>query len=103
VVLAALLVGLVAVVAAAVFCVVRGLALWRQIKRTGRSFGAEMTAFEERTARTETLLAQADHRSDELDAALERLRTSRARLQVLRDALESAKARVRWFRAFLPI
>jgi hypothetical protein len=34
--------------------------------------------------------------------ALERLRMSQARLQVLRTALERSQDRVRWLRAFLP-
>lgn len=102
-ILVALLIGLVVAVAAIVFCVVRGVQLWRQIKRTSRAMGSEMTALEEKTARTETLLAQAEHRSADLETALERLRVSRERLNVLRGAIESAKARTRWLRAFLPI
>jgi exonuclease VII small subunit len=103
VVLAAFLVGLALVVVATSICVVRGVRLWRQLKRTSRAIGAELSTFEARTARTETLLAQVDRKSAELEAALERLRMSRARLQVLRDALESAQGRLRWLRALLPI
>jgi exonuclease VII small subunit len=102
-VLLAFLAGLVLVIAATAVCVVRGVRLWRQLKRTGRAIRAELSTFEARTARTETLLAQAERRGSELEAALERLRVSRARFQVLRDALESAQARVRWLRAFLPV
>ena len=102
-VLLAFLAGLAVVVVATASCVVRGVQFWRQLKRTGKAMGAELSAFEARTARTEALLAQAESRSEELESALERLRLSRARLQVLRDALESAQARMRWLRAFLPI
>jgi hypothetical protein len=102
-VLLAFLAGLTLVIVATAVCVVRGVRLWRQVKRTGRTLGAELSTFEARTARTETLLAQAERRSGELEAALERLRVSRARLQVLRDGFESAQARTRWLRAFLPI
>ena len=102
-VLLTFLAGLLVVLVAAAFCVVRGLGMWRQLKRTSKAMGAELDALETRTARTETLLAQAERRSGELEAALERLRLSRARVQVLRDALESAQARTRWLRAFLPI
>jgi len=102
-VLLAFLIGLVVVVVAIAFCAVRGVRVWRQLKRTGKTMGAELDALEARTARTETLLAQAERRSGELEAALERLRVSRARLQVLRGAVESAQARTRWLRAFLPI
>lgn len=102
-VLLAFLVGLVIVVVATAFCAVRGVQFWRQLKRTGKTMGEGLDTLEARTARTETLLAQAESRSGELEAALERLRVSRARLQVLRGALESAQARTRWLRAFLPI
>ncbi len=102
-VLLTFLAGLLVVVVAAAFCVIRGLGMWRQLKRTSRAMSAELDALEARTARTETLLAQAERRSAELDAALERLRVSRARMQVLRGAIESAQARTRWLRVFLPI
>ena len=103
VILASFLVGLVLVIAATVFCVVRGLRFWRQAKETGRALSTEVAQFEVRSARTERLLAEADRSSKELEAALERLRVSRARLQVLLAALERAKARTRWLRAFLPV
>ena len=102
-VLFAFLAALALVIVATVLCVVRGVGMWRQLKRTGKAMGAELDALEARTARTETLLAQAERRSAELEAALDRLRVSRARLQILRGALESAQARTRWLRAFLPI
>ena len=102
-ILTTFLIGLVLVVAAGVLCAVRGVKMWRQLKRTSRTMGAELDSLEARTARTETLLAQAETRSAELEAALERLRVSRARLQVLRGAVESAQARTRWLRAFLPV
>ncbi|CAN5283957.1 hypothetical protein BH20ACT13_BH20ACT13_22030 [soil metagenome] len=97
------LIGLLLVVVAGAFCAVQGVRAWRQLKRTSKTMGAELDALEARTARTESLLAQAESRSGELEAALERLRASRARLQVLQGALESAQARTRWLRAFLPI
>ena len=102
-VLLTFLAAVVVVVVTGAFCVVRGLGMWRQLKRTSKAMGAELDALEARTARTETLLARAERRSGELEAALERLRVSRARVQVLRGALESAQARTRWLRAFLPI
>jgi exonuclease VII small subunit len=103
VVLLSFLAGLAFVIVATAVCVVRGVRLWRQLKRASRAIGAELNTFEARTARTETLLAQVERKSGELEAALERLRISRARLQVLRDALESAQGRLRWLRALLPI
>ena len=101
-ILLSFLVGLAAVLAATVFCAVRGLRFWRQAKSTGGAFSTEMTKFEERSARTERLLAEADRANEDLRAAQERLRVSRARLQVQLDALERAKKRTRWLRAFLP-
>jgi uncharacterized protein YhaN len=103
VILASFLVGLAFVIAATIFCVVRGVRLWRQAKTTGSALGAEAARFEERSARTERLLAEAESSSKELEAALQRLRKSRAELQVLLDAVERAKARTRWLRAFLPV
>jgi hypothetical protein len=102
-VLLAFLVGLAAVVAATVFCVVRGVQFWRQAKRTGGVFSSEVAKFEERSARAERLLEEADRANADLQAARERLSLDRARLQVLLDAIERAKKRTRWLRAFLPV
>jgi septal ring factor EnvC (AmiA/AmiB activator) len=101
-ILLAFLLGLVAGVAALVFCIVRGVQLWRQAKRTGAALSTEMARFEERSERTERLLAEAESANERLQSALERLRVSRARLQVQLDAIERAKKRTRWLRAFLP-
>ena len=101
-ILLAFLIGLAAVVAATVFSAVRGFALWRQSKRTGALLSTEMARFDERSARTARLLSEYEHASERLQAALERLRVSRARLQVQLDAIERAKKRTRWLRAFLP-
>jgi hypothetical protein len=102
VVLLSFLCGLALVVVATAFVAVRAIGLWRQIKRTGGAFTAELSLFDERSARTERLLAEADRSSRELEIAFARLRLSRARLQVLLDALERAQERVRWLRVFLP-
>jgi hypothetical protein len=102
-VLVAFLVGLAAVVIATAFAAVRGVQMWRRTKRVRRTFSAELALFEERSRRTERLLAEADRASDALEDALERLRVSRAQLQVLLAALERAQQRTRWLRAFLPI
>jgi hypothetical protein len=102
-ILLAFLLGLAAVVAATVFCVLRGVAFWRQAKRTGGLFSSEMAKFEVRSARTERLLREYEAATERLRIAQERLRLSRARLQVQLDALERAKKRTRWLRAFLPV
>jgi hypothetical protein len=101
-ILIAFLVGLVLVVAATVHAVLRGLVLWRQVKSTGRAFSTELARFEERSARTERLLAEADTSSQALVAAQERLRISRARLNILLRAFEDDKRRTRWLRVFVP-
>ena len=102
-ILASLLVGLAASIAALVLVVVRAVGLWRQAKGTGSALADELARVDERSARTERLLAEADRSSQELQAALERLRVSRARLDVLRSALERSLERTRWLRAFLPV
>jgi hypothetical protein len=102
VVLTAFLVGLTLSLVGLFVVVVRGFALWKQGKRSGGLITGELELFEERSARTEQLLAEAERASRDLQAALERLRVSRARLQVLLGSLETAQRRTRWLRVFLP-
>jgi len=102
VVLTAFLIGLVLGLAGLFIVIVRGITLWRHGKRTGGTITKELDLFEERAARTEQLLAEAERASGELQAAAERLRVSRARLQVLLASLDTAKRRTRWLRVFLP-
>ena len=101
-ILTAFLIGLVLSLVGVVFVAVRALALWRDAKRTGGAFTSELALFEERSALTEQLLADADRANQDLQAAIERLRISRARLDVLLGSLETAQRRTRWLRAFLP-
>ena len=101
-ILSAFLIGLVLTLVGLFVVAVRGVALWKQGKRAGGAITSELEHFDERSARTEQLLAEAERASQELQAALERLRISRARLQVLLDSLETAKRRTRWLRVFLP-
>ncbi len=101
-ILIAFLIGLTLGLAGIVVASIRGVALWRQGKRTGGEITKELALFEERSARTEQLLTEADRANQDLQAALERLRISRARLQVLLDAVEGAQRRTRWLRVFLP-
>jgi hypothetical protein len=102
VILTAFLVGLVLTLVGLFVAVVRAVGLWRQGKRTGGMFGDELALFEERSARTEQLLAEADRASEDLRVATERLRASRAQLDVLRGALSDAQRQTRWLRVFLP-
>jgi cytochrome c-type biogenesis protein CcmH/NrfG len=103
VILAAFLVGLALALLGVLVVVMRGLALWRQGKRTGGAFSSELALFEDRAARTEQLLAEAERSNQDLQAATERLRASRAQLDVLLESLETARRRTRWLRAFLPV
>jgi hypothetical protein len=102
VILTAFLVGLVLSLVGLFVAVVRAVGLWRQGKRTGGLFGDELALFEERSARTEQLLAEADRASEDLRVATGRLRASRAQLDVLRGALSDAQRQTRWLRVFLP-
>jgi len=101
-VLAAFLVGAALSLAGLVVAVVRGLGLWRQARHTAGTFTSELESFDEKTARTERHLAEWERASVRLDAAVERLRMSRARLRVLQDAVEQAQARIGWLRVFVP-
>jgi hypothetical protein len=101
-VLSAFLVGLVLGLVGIFVVTVRGVALWKQGKRTGKAITGELALFEERSARTEQLLADAERAQVDLQAATERLRVSRAQLQVLLGSLEEAQRRTRWLRVFLP-
>jgi hypothetical protein len=102
VILTAFLISLVLVLAGVVVVVIQGIGLWRHGKRTGGAISKELALFEERSARSERLLAEAERASQDLQAAVERLRLSRARLQVLLGSLEEAQRRTRWLRVFLP-
>ena len=93
---------LVAFFGALGYVVVRAVSLWRQSKRTGKTLTAELAKFDERAARTERVLAEAERSSQALAEAQERLQVSRARLRVLTDEIERARGRTRWITAFLP-
>jgi hypothetical protein len=102
VILTAFLVGLVLGLVGLFVAIIRGLELFRQGKRASRAFGDELALFEERSARTEQLLAEADRARSDLQAATERLRRSRAQLDVLLGSIETARERTAWLRVFLP-
>ena len=101
-ILTAFLVGLVLSLVGLFVAAVRGVELFRQGKRASRAFGDELALFDERSARTEQLLADADRASRDLEAATERLRVSRAQLDVLLRSVETARERTRWLRMFIP-
>ena len=96
----------------------RGFGFYRDARRVGGAFETELSAFEERTARTEELLARAESSSRELEAALASLRsvggarpdsTSRSyhdihslRLLVLRGRFAEAEDRALEIRRMVP-
>jgi F0F1-type ATP synthase epsilon subunit len=102
VVLLSLAFALVAIFGGLGYVVASAVSLWRQAKRTGRTLSAELAKFDERAARTERVLAEAERSSQALAEAQERLRVSRARLGVLTDEIERARRQTRWITAFLP-
>ncbi len=80
--------------------VYRGVCTWRLVKRTGRAFTAELERISRAAAEIEGQLARADASARKLAEAQERLRASRARLDVQRSALHEARtqvARTFWF------
>jgi septal ring factor EnvC (AmiA/AmiB activator) len=88
--------------AATVLVVIRGIALYRQAKRTGRALSKPLSAFEAKAAEVDRHLDAFETSSRELERARDQLRYSRARLQVLLDAIQRAQNRTRWLRVFLP-
>ena len=92
----------VGVVAGIVYAVVRGLALWRQIKRTGSSFSAESERIAETSVQMQVHLDRASASGARLAGATERLATSRARLEVQLQAVSEARHTMRRLLWFLP-
>ena len=90
------------VVAGIVYAVVRGLALWRLIKRTGSSFSAESDRIAETSAQMQVHLDRASASGARLAGATERLATSRARLDVQLQAVREARHTMRRLLWFLP-
>ena len=97
--LAVLVVGVVAGIA---YAVVRGLVMWRQIKRTGRSFAAEAARIADTTAGIQAHLERASASSGRFADASHRLGTSRAVLEVHLQALREARHTIRRMLWFVP-
>jgi len=97
--LAVLVAGVVAGIA---YAVVRGLALWRQLKRTNRTFGAEAARIAEVSAGIQEHLDRASASSVLLTEATARLAVSRAKLDVQLAAIREARQTVRRVLWFLP-
>ena len=98
----ALAVLLLAVVGGIAYAVVRGIALWRQVKRTGGTLGAESARVADATADIQEHLDRASASGVSLGDAGERLAVSRAKLDVQLQALREARQTMRRLLWFLP-
>ena len=97
--LAVLLVGILGGIA---YAVLRGLALWRQVKRANRTFGAETARIAAASAEIQEHLDRASASSALLTEATARLAVSRAKLDVQLAAIREARQTVRRVLWFLP-
>jgi len=93
----ALAIAVVGIVAGLIVAIVRGLRIWREFKATGGKLGDRLEEISRAAEEIDTHLSRAADGSERLAGALERLRRSRARLDVqlaavreARDALERA-------------
>jgi len=98
----ALAVLLVGVLGGIVFAVLRGLALWRQFKRTGRVFSAESARIADVSAEIQVHLDRASVSGARLADGTARLAVSRARLDVQLQAVREARHAMRRLLWFLP-
>ena len=95
--LAALLVALVAGLTVVTY---RAIRTWRLVKRTSAAFTAELDRISRTTAEIDDQLARAGAAGERLTEAQERLRLSKARLDIQLAAVREARgqlARVFWF------
>ena len=90
-----------AVIAAAMFVVIRSLQAWRDFKRFRRQLGRELERLADAGDRTAKAAERAAD-STELTASAGRLRGSLGRLAVLRSALDEATGTVTRFTALYP-
>lgn len=97
--LAILLVGVLGGIA---YAVQRGLALWRRLKRTGRSFSEETARIADVSAEIQVHLDRASASQARLTEGAARLATSRARLDLQRQAVREARHTMRRLLWFLP-
>ena len=96
----ALAVLLVAVVVGIAFAVLRGLQLWRNVKRSSASLTGELERISEATARSSTTGRGGGGMRGDSNSAGERLAVSRAQLDIQLAAVREARAQVRrtfWF------
>lgn len=90
----ALIIALVLTVASAIYVTRQGLEAFRGFKRLGRRVGGELERITTMSGEIERQLALAAESGTQLEASLARLRSSRARLNVLTSALAEVRAAV---------
>jgi hypothetical protein len=93
---------LAGIVAGLLYAVLRGLAAWRQVKRTSGAVGAESARIAEVSEQIQVHLDRASASSDRLRAAGDRLAVSRAKLDVQLQAVREARQAMRRLLWFLP-
>jgi hypothetical protein len=87
-----LAVALALVIGSTVYATLKGLETFRALKRLGRTVGEGVERISASSAGIERQLALASESFERLEASLERLRTSRARLNVLTAALADVRS-----------
>jgi hypothetical protein len=84
------------------YAVVRGIALWRRVKRTGSTFSAEAERISEVSAGIQAHLDRASASGARLGEVSARLAVSRAKLDVQLQAIREARHTMRRLLWFLP-
>ena len=85
-----------------VYAILRAIALWRQLKRTGESFAAETARIADTAAGIQAQLERASASSRRFTDASRRLTTSRAVLDVHLQAIREARHTIRRMLWFVP-
>ena len=97
-----LLVFLAGLLGGLAYAVLRALVLWRQLKRTGESFGDEAARIAEVAGGIQAHLDKASTSSGRLSDASRRLAASRAVLDVQLQAIREARHTIRRLLWFVP-
>jgi GTP1/Obg family GTP-binding protein len=84
------------------YAILRGLALWRNVKHTGRAFSTESARIADVSAGIQAHLDRAEASNELLREAAARLAASRARLDVQLHAVREARHALRRVLPFLP-
>jgi hypothetical protein len=90
------------VIGSTVYATLKGIEAFRAFKELGRKTGPELERISESSAAIEGHLLLATESGTQLDASLARLRTSRARLNVLTAAIADVRASLDRVTSFIP-